>query len=209
MREDPGGGSHVDGGRVGAAAEKRVLRRELLARRRALPPEVVTAGSRAVVATLRTLPELVTARNVLLYAADPDEVDLDALVRTPPDGWRVLLPRVEDGRIVAVLQPPDAPLVSGALGIREPVGPATDPATIDAVVVPGAAFTPEGGRLGRGAGLYDRFLTTTVDAVHVGVCLEAFVRDEVPVEDHDVPVDVVVTDASVRRRASTRRARPT
>lgn len=191
----------------GVVAEKRALRRELLAVRRALPPEEVAAGSAAVVTALRALPELTTAphaadrpRDLLLYAADPDEVSLDALIAGPPPGWRVLLPRVEDGRIVTVPCPPGASLVTGHRGIREPAGPAEDTGRIAAVVVPGVAFTPDGARLGRGAGMYDRLLPRLEGAVRIGVCLERMVRDELPVEAHDAPVDVVVTDASVRRR---------
>jgi 5-formyltetrahydrofolate cyclo-ligase len=187
---------------------KRALRRGLLAVRRALPRDVVAAASERIVRALRTLPELAGKRAVLLYAADPDEVDLDALIASAPDGCRVLLPRVEDGEVVAVRHAPDAPLAVGHRGIREPVGAPVDLATVDAVVVPGVAFGPTGERLGRGAGMYDRLLPRLTGAVRVGVCLERFVRDDLPVEPHDVHVDVVVTDASVRRRPHAEDARP-
>lgn len=193
--------------RDGVVAAKRALRRELLAVRRALTPEEVAAGSAAVVTALRALPELATTwhaadgpRDLLLYAADPDEVSLDALVAAPPPGWRVLLPRVEDGRIVTVPCPPGASLTVGHRGIREPVGGPVATGRIGVVVVPGVAFTRDGARLGRGAGMYDRLLPGLDGAVPIGVCLERMVLDELPVETHDVRVDVVVTDASVRRR---------
>jgi 5-formyltetrahydrofolate cyclo-ligase len=186
---------------------KHVLRRALLDVRRALPHDVVAAASARIVATLRTLPELAGAGTVLLYAADPDEVDLDALVERAPTGWRVLLPRVEDGEVVAVPHAPGTPLTVGHRGIREPAGTPVDGSAVDAVVVPGVAFSPSGERLGRGAGMYDRLLPRLERAVRVGVCLERFVRTDLPVEPHDAAVDVVVTDASVRRRADTSGAR--
>jgi 5-formyltetrahydrofolate cyclo-ligase len=192
----------------GGAATKRALRRELLDARRTLPRDVITAASERIVATLRTLPELSDARGVLLYAADPDEVDLDALVTDAPPGWQVLLPRVEDGDIVVVPHARDMPLATGHRGIREPAGTPVDLAVVDAVVVPGVAFGPSGERLGRGAGMYDRLLPRLADAVRVGVCLERFVRTDLPLDAHDVPVDVVVTDASVRRRTDAGGARP-
>ncbi len=83
-----------------------------------------------------------------------------------------------------------------------------DPAGIDVVVIPGVAFTPSGGRLGRGRGLYDRFLAGLPRAVRIGVCLEALVVPELPLEAHDVLMDVVVTDASVRRRDAGEPGRP-
>ena len=201
------------GGSGDTSDEKRALRRELLALRRGLAVDVVAEGSDAIVAHLRVLPELAVPApagplSVLLYAADPDEVMLDRLIGDPPDGWRILLPRVEAGDIVVVPHPPGTPLARGTLGIREPVGAAIDPAEVDVVVVPGVAFTPEGARLGRGAGMYDRLLPRTGGALRIGVCLETFVRDRLPVEPHDAGVDMLVTDASVRRRTDPEGAPP-
>ena len=196
----------MDGGTAdpaGTAAAKRALRAELLAARRALPPEDVARTSSAVVTALRALPELTAApRRVLLYAADPDEPSLDELVGAPPAGWEVLLPRVEGATLALVAHPPGAALVAGYRGVREPLGPPVDPTSVDVAVVPGVAFTADGRRLGRGAGLYDRTLPTLTGAVRVGVCAERFVRTALPVAAHDATVDVVVTDASVRRRAA-------
>jgi 5-formyltetrahydrofolate cyclo-ligase len=187
---------------------KRARRRELLAIRRAVPAADVAAASRRVVANLRGLPELAgeasdepsPGRSLLLYAADPDEVDLTDLLTVPPPGYRVLLPRVEGDDLVIVRHAPEAALVIGRLGVREPTGPAVDPASVDAVVVPGVAFTPSGARLGRGRGMYDRLLPRLPRALRIGVCIEQLVVDDLPLEAHDAPMDLIVTDASVRRR---------
>jgi 5-formyltetrahydrofolate cyclo-ligase len=204
----------VDGD-VGAA--KRALRGELLAVRRALPADRIATASATIVATLRTLPELLRPdagdddgpRGLLLYAADPDEVSLDGLAAAPPSGWDVLLPRVEGGSILPVPFDPGAPLAVGYRGIREPTGAAIGLGAVAAVVVPGVAFSPLGARLGRGAGMYDRLLPRLEGVLRIGVCLEVLVRDELPVEPHDAGVDVLVTDASVRRSPTARTRRPT
>lgn len=186
---------------------KRTLRRALLAARRATAAEQRDTASRAVMLALRALPELgglpehEPRRHVLAYVADPDELDLTALLVDPPNGWTTLLPRFDDGALVAVAHTHGAPLVAGIYGIPEPVGPALDPTVIDVVLVPGVAFTHDGWRIGRGAGLYDRLLASLrPDAVRVGVCAEELVVPELPLEPHDQPVDVLVTDASTRRR---------
>jgi 5-formyltetrahydrofolate cyclo-ligase len=73
--------------------------------------------------------------------------------------------------------------------------PAPDPRTIDVVIVPGTAFTHAGGRLGQGGGWYDRFLAMVrPDCVTIGVAFAPQIVDELPLEPHDVAVDVVVTD---------------
>jgi len=179
---------------------KRERRRELLAARRAVPAGEVAAGSLRVVAHLRALPEVSEARTLLLYAADPDEIDLAGLFDEPPAGCRVLLPRVEGDELVVVPHLPDDELVIGSLGVREPVGAAVDVAQIDVAIVPGVAFSSLGDRLGRGRGLYDRLLARIPDTVRIGVSMEQFVVEALPTEAHDVRVDLVVTDASIRRR---------
>ncbi len=200
---------------AGSADAKRELRAALLAERRAIPAATLAAASASIVTALRSLPELGTEhatdarrRQVLLYAADPDEVDLDALLVEQPGTWQVLLPRVVAGDLVAVAHRPGAPLVAGFRGIREPDGEPADLTSIAAVVVPGVAFTADGARLGRGAGMYDRLLPRLPGALRIGVCLERFVRPELPIEPHDAGVDLVVTDASVRRRGDARGSGP-
>ncbi|MEO0513447.1 MAG: 5-formyltetrahydrofolate cyclo-ligase [Planctomycetota bacterium] len=58
---------------------------------------------------------------------------------------------------------------------------------VGAVIVPGLAFDGRGGRLGRGAGMYDRFLRdlpSTVPAV--GLAIRAQIVDDVPMDGHDI-----------------------
>jgi 5-formyltetrahydrofolate cyclo-ligase len=63
-------------------------------------------------------------------------------------------------------------------------------------LVPGLAFDPAGGRLGRGAGYYDRLLTK-FEGVRVGVCFSELLVDEVPTEAHDIQMDFVVTPEGI------------
>lgn len=191
---------HPDGTPQDLAAAKRARRRELLAARRALPSVDVMVASRMIVARLRALPEVSAARTLLLYAADPDEIDLADLLSDPPPGCTVLLPRVEGDRLVTVPYRSGDRLVIGGLGVREPVGAAIDPSDIDVAIVPGVAFSPSGDRLGRGRGLYDRLLPRLTHALRVGVCVEQLVLADLPLEAHDARVDLVITDASLWRR---------
>ena len=70
--------------------------------------------------------------------------------------------------------------------------------TVDVVIVPGVAFTAEGDRLGQGGGWYDRFLTEIrPDCPAIGVGFAPQIVDSLPVEPHDVRLDLVVTDEGV------------
>ena len=88
-------------------------------------------------------------------------------------------------------------LVEGAWGVPTSDGEKLD--VVGAVVCPGLAFTPEGERLGYGAGHYDRYLETVRDAVPIGFCFEHQILLEVPTDPHDKVMAAVVTDAGVHR----------
>jgi 5-formyltetrahydrofolate cyclo-ligase len=205
---------------------KRALRRELLARRRALPAEEHARIAAAVIRTLVSLPELTHARTLLLYAAQPDEVDLAALPAALPatgtDGAAattrtLLLPRTAGAALeLAVAGGGGHDLLGGLrpgpFGLLEPPEGSRLVAAeaVDVAVVPGVAFSPQGHRLGRGGGFYDRLLDRLrPDCLVIGVCAEVSIAPTLPEEPHDRPVDLVVTDASLRRRPATDAPAPT
>jgi 5-formyltetrahydrofolate cyclo-ligase len=70
-----------------------------------------------------------------------------------------------------------------------------DPSWPDLIVVPGLAFTAGGHRLGQGGGWYDRFLSERrADCTTIGVCFACQIVDHLPMDEHDVVLDAVVTD---------------
>jgi 5-formyltetrahydrofolate cyclo-ligase len=80
----------------------------------------------------------------------------------------------------------------GKFGIREP-DPIRTVERLDAIVLPGLAFTETGIRIGQGAGFYDRFLEIArADTIKIGVCFDFQVVKAIPREEHDVNVDLLV-----------------
>ncbi len=136
------------------------------------------------------------ARRVMAYVSLPGELDttaiLDAILA---DGKQLALPRCGDGRHMdAVPVPAWRSLARGRYGLLEPARgiPAMDPACMDLVLVPGMAFDVWGGRLGRGAGYYDRFLSG-IPAVTAGLALLEQIVPAVPLEPHDGMLGYIVT----------------
>ena len=86
-------------------------------------------------------------------------------------------------------------LVPGWRSILEPPteAPVRRP---DVILVPGLAFSPNGARLGRGKGFYDRYLRTHA-ALTIGLTDEAGLYPDVPSASFDYTVDVVVTERHV------------
>ncbi|MDO9267574.1 MAG: 5-formyltetrahydrofolate cyclo-ligase [Methylobacter sp.] len=98
-----------------------------------------------------------------------------------------------------------AELVPGMWGILEPpkqrwgeLGKEVAPEQLDCIMVPGVAFDRNGGRLGNGAGYYDRLLKRVrADAVLIGVCFEAQLVEQVAMDAHDVAMDIVMTEKTL------------
>ena len=187
--------------RTDLAAAKAALRAEARAARRSLSVvERARAAARSV-ARLVSLREVLDAGTVALYAALPDEADpFDAVGYLRRAGVRVLLPRVRDHDLEFVDIDEFASLTPGWRGVREPAG---EPATlddIDAIVVPGLAFDRSGRRLGQGGGHYDRLLARLPRrSARIGLCLACQVVAEVPADERDEAVDLLVTEDGVWR----------
>ena len=85
-------------------------------------------------------------------------------------------------------------LLPGKFGVPEPSPDSQimDTKQLDLAIVPGVAFAGLGGRLGRGGGFFDRLLAG-IPAKKCGVCFEQQVYPDVPVERHDVKMDMIAT----------------
>ncbi|MFC1552276.1 5-formyltetrahydrofolate cyclo-ligase [Candidatus Latescibacterota bacterium] len=86
-------------------------------------------------------------------------------------------------------------------GIMEPAykaGNEIQPEQFDIVLVPLLAFDRNGGRVGFGGGYYDELLGKC-SCVKVGLGYSFQEIDTVPVEPHDVPLDIIVTEKETIR----------
>ncbi len=188
----------------GGAERRKTEFREIAKNRRAtLLPEDKRARDAALVSLVLSLPEYLAADLVLCYAALRLEPDLrpvaeDALRRGKPVAFPRCGPERGDMRFYTVSLLCD--LAPGAYGIPEP--PPVSPANVTPrtlCLAPGLCFSPDGRRLGRGGGYYDRFLVV-FPGVGAGVCYEEDLSGDVPATALDRPVDLVVTDKRVFRR---------
>lgn len=182
-------------------ALKARLRRDLVARFRALDSSALAARAETAASTLSTFlkehaPE---GSSVALFAATATEIPSLPAVRLLSDRYDLLYPRV-DGPIIRFHRAAYESLSAHASKIREPLP--TDPiVTPDVVVLPARAFDRYGVRLGHGAGYYDRTLPALPPTtLLVGYALHFQLVDELPRESHDRWVHWLVTDEGTPRR---------
>ncbi|MBD8498301.1 5-formyltetrahydrofolate cyclo-ligase [Paenibacillus arenosi] len=103
---------------------------------------------------------------------------------------------------------PEGKMQTGLYGIQEPEH--TVPALraeqlvdVDAVLVPGLGFDLAGGRIGMGAGYYDRFLAKLQHKREELPYIAALIYEwqqvaNVPMENHDVPVHLIICPDGVQ-----------
>lgn len=181
------------------------LRQLIRSRKAACPAAERDALSRAVVERLIASPSWCQAHSVLLYHSLPDEVDTHALIRqAAAEGKHVLLPVVVGDELELRPYSSDDDLTLGSFNILEPRAinvndnedERSQPPTfdkIDLAVIPGVAFTPDGRRLGRGRGYYDRLLVRLSDTIKVGICWPFQILPDIPTDFHDITMDHVIT----------------
>jgi 5-formyltetrahydrofolate cyclo-ligase len=171
------------------------------------PEEFRSAGSKAA-AALREVPLWVHCKTVLLFLSMKSEIDTFPLLEAAlEDNKKVFAPRAEEAFIhFYQVNSVRGPWQYGFFGIREPAeaeGAEDGAGSLEErdfpalVITPGLAFDRQGRRLGRGGGYYNRFFEELDKAGReyrtIGFCLEAQIKDEVPAEEKNKPMDGIVS----------------
>lgn len=161
--------------------------------------------SRQIVARCMSLPEYQNAKTVLFY------IDVRSEVRTRNDlanalqsGKKIVVPYCVDGELELFHLESTDELAVGMYKILEPkaelreiAAKKVDVKEVDMIIVPGVAFDRRGGRTGHGKGYYDKMLEhARPDTPLVALAFECQIFDEIPMQDHDVFMDKVVTEAA-------------
>ena len=170
---------------------KKDLRQSIRAAKKQHTAEELQRQSEAVMQKLAAHPRFLAAEKVMLYASLPDEVGTLAFIENWRHSKTIVLPTVVGDDIIPVELADDTVFAEGNFHIPEPQNhPYTG--DFDLIVVPGMAFDPEGHRLGRGRGYYDRFLAIHPEVYTIGLCFDFQLVPVVPSEPHDHPINEIL-----------------
>ena len=179
--------------------EKAALRKKILEKTARLSDQYRLEAGREIAGLVLSTDEWRKSSGVMLYMSTLTEPDTSALISAAGSGKKeIFLPRCLPGYMLeAVPFHPGDTLKAGPYGIPEPCG-AVGTKVPDLIVVPCVCATPEGKRLGHGAGYYDRFLSES-RAFKMCLCFEALLLSDLPVNETDVRMDMVVTEERLIR----------
>jgi 5-formyltetrahydrofolate cyclo-ligase len=162
--------------------------------------------SRGIVARFLALPEYAAAKTVMFY------VDVRSEVRTRNDlqlalstGKKIVVPYCVDGELELFHLEHMDELQIGMYKILEPredlraIASKNVPVEeLDLIMVPGVAFDRRGARMGHGKGYYDKLLEhARPDTKLVALAFECQLFPEIPVQEHDIFMDYLITEDAV------------
>jgi len=178
------------------AKDKRVLRKQVLNIRKALTAEQIAEKSARIITNVLATAEYNNTTCIYVYMPAKGEVDVTSLIEAAwRDGKKVAVPKVIDKDMIFYYIKSFDDLESGYFGILEPKD-GLEAATCEnaLLIIPGVAFDKAGHRIGYGGGFYDRYLEKHTGHFVMAPAYDFQVVDKIAVEEHDIGVDMVVSE---------------
>ncbi|MFP4015887.1 MAG: 5-formyltetrahydrofolate cyclo-ligase [Halanaerobiales bacterium] len=178
---------------------KVILREKYFDKRRNFTIEKVRLVSEKIQERFFSLDIVNKSDNFLLYHSIRNEIITHEIIDFLLEkGKNVYLPYISDDKSkleIGCISKHEE-LAAGVFGIKEPNDRKNIPVQLmDIVVVPGLLFDRNGYRIGYGGGYYDKLLAEITDnTISIGLAYNCFLKDSLPVDSFDIPVDIIVTE---------------
>jgi 5-formyltetrahydrofolate cyclo-ligase len=183
------------------AKQKEVLRTELKQRRNAIPADAKTRAGQHIANSAITF--AYEGMKTGLYHAMPHEAPTQPLAEALwALGCRVYLPRLQTDRLLTFRRwERDSVLQPDRLNIPSPTDSQSDinVERLDLLFIPLVGFDQNGHRLGMGGGYYDKTLAQASNAVKIGLAFDCQEVAGLPIEKHDIRLDVLITESRILR----------
>ncbi len=184
---------------------KQALKQEIFQKRKAFSKEDIKKKSAKIKDNLYPLQEFKKAKNIMFYVSFGNEAGTREAIKDllAKKEKTVVVPYVLENYPILQLSELKnfdwlEPKTFGILEPKELYIREFNYKKLDLAIIPGIVFDKKGYRIGYGHGYYDRFLKIlNKDVKKIGLAFELQIADKIPEEEHDVPVDIVVTEERV------------
>ncbi len=180
---------------------KAKMRSTLKEIRKEIPTDKKHSADLEIISRFLMTEEYHNAKQILCYAGTKYEIDTSSLIYASfANGKKVALPRCNGERLDFYYIESLEDLTVGSYGIMEPdIKKCKKVADFreSVLVAPGLGFGPDGRRIGYGKGYYDRFIAKYSGKV-IGLCYYPLVKLNIPVEETDCKIDVLITEKYTR-----------
>lgn len=181
--------------------KKDEIRKQILEKRSNLSLEEVDKKSELIIENLT--PYLKNAQNIMIFTDMKNEVRITKLIELYPEKNFFISKIVNSkNREMKINKYNENELVLHKFGYYESSSDDFyDEKILDIVVVPALAFDSSKNRIGFGGGYYDTFLNKVREknknTLFIGVCYDFQMIEEVPIEGHDITLDLVINESEV------------
>lgn len=180
------------------ADEKAAARKAAYVRRRTADPTLSVTANRHLEAAVRAAPGNV----VSAYWPIRAEIDPRPTIQGLVESYKIGLPVVAGAALPLAFRrwAPGTKMEVGAFGAEIPAD--LEEVVPDILIIPLAAFSEDGYRLGYGGGFYDRtleILRARGPVTAIGFAYEMQRAESLPIEPTDQPLDIIVTETGLRR----------
>ena len=181
--------------------KKDKIRTQILEKRSNLSLEEVDKKSELIIENLT--PYLKNAQNIMIFTDMKNEVRITKLIELYPEKNFFISKIVNSkNREMKINKYNENELVLHKFGYYESSSDDFyDEKILDIVIVPALAFDSSKNRIGFGGGYYDTFLNKVrgknKNTLFIGVCYDFQMIEEVPIEGHDITLDLVINESEV------------
>ena len=180
------------------------IRKEINGMRDNTPDSELNERSERIKENLFRASEFVNAKTILFYVSTRSEVRTEQMIKDSLKlGKKVAVPSTDLEKHMLCsfeLKDFEKELAPGAFGIPEPKKGVCNEIPIeeiDLITIPGTAFDRKGDRIGYGKGFYDKLLSSMKDVTTIGLAYDFQIVPQIPEEEHDVKVDMIVTENEI------------
>lgn len=183
---------------------KEQIREEMKQKRSALSPEERKLYDQAMLESFLQLKEYLECQSLFAYVSFGTEPDTHQLIyQALRDGKKVYVPRVEGPEMEFYRITSLEGFKTSKYGISEPLPSKSERfhylGENQLMLMPGLAFDQYGGRIGFGAGYFDKYLEGYLPEKFCKVALayEFQIKESLEIEQHDIPTDILVTPSRI------------
>ncbi len=178
--------------------QKARLRKVLRTKRAAIDPAMRREMDQRRYERCIALPQISAAQAVFCFVSMPEEAGTHALIKALLGvGKSLSVPKITPEKMLAVTLTDWGQLGRGEFGILRPRSSNICTDKIDVCITPGLGFSEQGMRIGSGRGYYDTWFWEHPDTLRIALAYECQIMDEIPSDEHDILIDLIITEERV------------
>jgi 5-formyltetrahydrofolate cyclo-ligase len=182
---------------------KEDLRKDLLKKRKDLSRSNVLKKSSKIEKRLFNMNEYKESQVIFYYISYNNEVYTHDMIKNSLlEEKDIVVPLSDKKNRTLILSKLDKweDLEIGSYDILEPKKECMKKISIDKIdlfIIPGVGFDKNGNRIGHGMGYVDKLLKASNYRKHIGLSFELQIVDLIPIENHDILVNKIITEKRI------------